>query len=151
MIISALHRGKIYAGDTRLASTITVEQTAAMQLTVRAGTFTYTNGDAWTLATDAVFDISANANTPTECIVEIGDIAGVCDAWCGTRLLDDTEDFDVPAGWRTGHAIVFPFVIPAGATTLDEIAICVLTVEPGFPAGTVASDWVQQSGVISGD
>ncbi len=151
MIVSEIGCGKIYAGDTQLASTITVEQTAAMQLTVRAGTFVHTNGNTWTLATNAVFDLAAHASTPTECIIEIGDIAGAVDCWCGTRLLDGAEDFDVPTGWRSGHAIVFPFVIPAGTTALDPIEICTLTVEPGYPAGTSATDWVQQSGVIGGN
>lgn len=41
-IRSELHRGRIYAGDTPLACSITVEQTGPMQLTVRAGSFTTT-------------------------------------------------------------------------------------------------------------
>lgn len=42
MMKSELHQGLIYAGDSPLASTITVEQTGPMQLTVRAGSFTTT-------------------------------------------------------------------------------------------------------------
>lgn len=37
MIISELYRGKIYAGDTPLESTLSVEQTGPLQLTVRKG------------------------------------------------------------------------------------------------------------------
>lgn len=42
MIISDVGRGLIYAGDTPLASTIAVDQTGPMQLTVRAGSVTTT-------------------------------------------------------------------------------------------------------------
>lgn len=42
MIISELYRGRIFAGDTPLASTIVVEQSGPMQLTIRAGTITTT-------------------------------------------------------------------------------------------------------------
>ena len=42
MIKSQVGRGAIFAGDTPLASTIAVEQTGPMQLTVRAGSFTST-------------------------------------------------------------------------------------------------------------
>mgnify|MGYP001558577136 CR=1 FL=1 len=42
MIRSELYRGMIYAGDTPLACSITVEQTGPMQITVRAGSFTTT-------------------------------------------------------------------------------------------------------------
>lgn len=42
MIRSDVYHGLIYAGDTPLALSITVEQTGLMQLTVRAGSFTTT-------------------------------------------------------------------------------------------------------------
>ena len=42
MLKSELYKGLIYAGDTPLASSILVEQTGPMQLTVKAGNFTST-------------------------------------------------------------------------------------------------------------
>lgn len=42
MIKSEFYKGLIYAGDTPLASTIVVEQTGSMELTIRAGSFTTT-------------------------------------------------------------------------------------------------------------
>lgn len=147
-IKSELYKGKIFSGDTQLASTILVEQTGAMQLTVRAGTFTHTDGRTWTLDADAVFDLVADANYPTQVTIEIGDIEpdGIMDVWCGTKVQDGIEDFDIPEGWNAGHPLVFGFSVPAGCTDLTPIDIFVLTVLDGFPEGTTAADWKTQTG-----
>ncbi len=133
MIKSQIYHGKIYAGATKLASTIRIEQTAPMQLTARAGTVTHTDGRAWTLANDAVFSLAADAMYPTECKIEIGDIASADNVWCATRLVDGVEEMNSPTGWNMGHVLVFPFVIPPNATDLSNVDIFVLTVLPGFP------------------
>ncbi len=133
MIKSEIHHGRIYAGTTQLACTIRIEQTAPMRLTVRAGTFTSTSGRKLTLATDAVFDLAADATYPTECRIEIGDIAGTPNIWCGTRRVDSIEEINPPIGWNTGHLLVFPFVIPPGTIKLDNVDIFILEVLPGFP------------------
>ena len=134
MIKSQIYRGKIYAGATKLACTILVEQTARMQFTVRSGTFTHTNGDSWILASDAVFNLASNPTFANECKIEIGDIAGVVDVWCGTKLLDGIEEDNPPTGWNTGHVLAFTFTIPPGTTNLSGIDIFVLDVLPGFPS-----------------
>ncbi len=140
MLKSEIHNGKIYAGETQLACTIRIEQTAPMQLTVRAGTFTHTDGRAWTLAGDAVFDLAADATYPTECKIEMGDVAGVANVWCATRLVDGVEEFNPHVGWNTGHTLAFPFAIPPGAIDLSGIEIFVLQVLAGFPtAGEMKS------------
>lgn len=46
MIVSELYNGKIYAGETPLESTIVVEQTGPLQLTVRSGGHLQTTGRA---------------------------------------------------------------------------------------------------------
>lgn len=147
-IKSDVYKGKIYSGSTRLASTIAVEQTGLMQLTVKSGVFTHTNGDTWTLASDAVFNLTSSPDYPTGVKIEIGDIEpdGVMDVWCGTCVQDGVDEFDIPAGWRVGHALVFNFSIPAGCTDITPIDIFVLTVLPGFPSGTTAEDWQTQTG-----
>ena len=147
-IKSEIYKGEIYAGDTQLSSTIAVEQTGAMQLTVKAGTFTHTDGQPWLLDADAVFDLVSDANHPTSVKIEIGDIEpdGIMDVWCGTKVEDGIEEFDVPEGWNIGQELVFNFSIPAGCTDLTPIDIFVLTVLPGFPEGTTASDWKVQTG-----
>jgi hypothetical protein len=145
-IKSEIYKGKIYAGGTELACNIAIEQTGPLQLTVNAGTFTHTDGKAWTLAVPTVFDVPADPTHPTECKIEIGDIGGVADVWCASRLLDGIEEFDTPPGWNSGHVLAFPFVVPAGCVDLANVDIFVLTVLPGFPDGTTAADWQVQSG-----
>ena len=147
-IKSEIYKGKIYSGSTQLASTIAVEQTGLMQLAVRSGVFTHTDGDTWTLATDAVFNLVSSPDYPTDVKIEIGDIEpdGIMDVWLGTCVMDGVDEFDVPVGWNTGHSLVFNFSIPAGCTDLTPIDIFVLTVLPGFPGETTAQDWVTQIG-----
>lgn len=145
-IKSLIYQGEIYAGATKLACTIAVAQTGPLQLTVSAGSFTHTDGRTWVNDTPAVFDITPDAVYPTECKIEIGDIGGAADIWCASRLLDGIEEFDTPPGWNNGHVLVFPFVVPPGCTDLAAVDIFVLTVLPGFPAGTTAADWQVQSG-----
>lgn len=146
-IKSEIYKGKIYAGSTQLASTIAVLQTGAMQLTIKAGTFTHTNGNTWTLATDAVFNLASSPSYPTLVRVEIGD-NGSNDVWCGTCVMDGVEEFDPPIGWNKGQDLVFNFSIPAGCTDLTPIDIFALTVLPGFPEGTAAADWQTQRGAV---
>jgi hypothetical protein len=147
-IKSEVYQGKIYAGATQLSCTIVVEQTAPMQLTVRSGVFTHTNGTTWTLESDAVFNLVSSPSYPTEVKIEIGDIQpdGIMDVWYGTCVRNGIDDFDVPAGWHTGHPLVFNFSIPAGCTDLTPLDIFVLTVLPGFPDGTTVADWQIQLG-----
>jgi hypothetical protein len=54
----------------------------------------------------------------------------------------------LPAPWREccSFPIVLTFVVPVGTTDLRDIPIEVLTVKPGFPAGTGPADWRLQSG-----
>jgi hypothetical protein len=121
-----------------------------MQLTVRKGRFTHTDGSYWTLPADAIFDLVADPNYPTEVKIEIGDIEAdsVADIWCGTRVCDGVEEFDPPVVWNSGHPLVFNFIVPAGCTDLTSVDIFVLTVLPGFPEGTTAEDWKVQSGKV---
>lgn len=143
MIKSEMYRGKIFAGDTKLANTIRVEQTAPMQLTFRAGTFTHTDGQQWALDSDVSVDLMSDANYPTMCQIEIGVLAGTVNVWCGLQRMDGVEEMNPPAGW-IGHLLVLPFIIPPGATSLPDIYV--ITVEPGFPDGTTAQDWKIQMG-----
>ena len=147
-IKSETYKGQIYAGSTKLASTIVVEQTGLMQLTVKSGVFTHTNGSKWILDTDAVFNLVSSPDYPTDVKIEIGDIEpdDIMDVWCGTCVQDGVDEFDIPAGWNIGHALVFNFSVPAGCTDLTPIDIFVLTVLPGFPEGTGPEDWQTQTG-----
>ena len=145
-IKSEVYRGKIYAGATKLACSINIEQTAPMQLTVSTGSFIHTDGRTWDTSAPAVFDIAPDTTYTTECKIEIGDINGVTDIWCASKLLDGIEEFDTPPGWNSGHHLAFPFVVPAACVDLGAVDIFVLSVLPGFPDGTTAEDWQVQSG-----
>lgn len=116
MLRSILYQGRIYAGATRLSSTLQVEQTGPMQLTVRKGVLTDVAGTEHALEDDAVLDIPG----PGEYAFLVG-----------------------------GQCIVFPFQVPEGCVDLAAIDIFVLTVVPGFPPGTTASDWKIQSGYMA--
>ena len=145
-IKSEKYQGLIYAGVTQLSNTVTLEQTGLMQLTVRAGVFVHTNGDTWTLEDDLVFNFTADAYYPTFVRIQIGDIDGIVDIWCGTMVDDGVEEFNEPEGWRKGHDLTYNFEIPAGCTDLTPIDIYVMEVLPGFPDGTTADDWKMQIG-----
>ena len=146
MITSAVHRGLIYSGQTPLASTIRVEQTAAMQLTVRAGLYTGTDGVPVTLATDQVFTLSADPTAVKQYEGELGiDAAGVVEVLLRSRILPDRYP-PVPDGWRTISVLICTVTLPPGTIRLDEIPIHVLTIRSGFPLGTGPADWRFQGG-----
>ena len=145
-IKSEIYRGKIYSGATQLSNTITITQTGLMQLTVKAGTFINTKANAWILVNNQVFDLASDEDYPTSVILQIGDINGIVDVWCGTKIMDGIEEFDEPEGWNKGHNLTYNFEIPAGCTDLTPIDIYVLEVLPGFPDGTTEDDWKMQIG-----
>ena len=152
MVKSILGRGKIFSGNTPLASSITVIQSAAMQLTVRAGSFT-TTGDkrrgiapqTHVLVTDRVIPIVADAIESKVYRVELGLDNGAVDVLAQARFESDGWQ-PYPQGWQTIHPLVFDFVVPPNTVSLDAIDIYILTVESGFPDGTSAADWQVQNG-----
>jgi hypothetical protein len=143
----------IHAGDTALASTLTVEQTGPLQLTVRAGTFT-TIGDAPTgvpsedliLLGDLPYVLSSDPTLDKTYLLELGLLNGMPDILCRSQLAGEAMPAP-PAGWEPVQWLA-QGVVPAGATTLDAAPFRVFTVLPGFPAGTVAADWQIQRGVV---
>lgn len=152
MIKSEIFRGKIYAGDTAFSSTIEVEQTGDMEITVHAGEFT-TTGDTgkqelpahYVLEEDAVFsDLLPNPTRVKYYQAELGLLDGKVDVLMRSRL--DAFYPPVPEGWQTIHILIFDFPVYPDTTKLDDIDISVLTVLPGFPPGTTADDWRIQTG-----
>ena len=152
MIKSELGRGRIFSGVTALASTIRIEQTGAMQLTVRVGSFD-TTGDnnrgikskMFLLTSDRVIPIVSDALESKAYRVELGLDNGAVEVLAQARFVADLWK-DYPIGWATIHPLVFEFVVPPNAVDISKIDIYVLTVEFGFPAGTVAADWLVQNG-----
>lgn len=152
MIKSELRMGKIYSGDTSLASTIRIEQTGAMQLTVRAGSLT-TTGDVrrnvasqtFLLSSDRVVNVNSDSVEAKAYRVELGLDSGAVEVLVQARFSADAFQA-YPTNWQTVQTLVFEFVLPPNTADIGAIDIYVLTVEKGFPVGTVAADWQVQSG-----
>lgn len=144
MIKSEMFRGLIYAGETLLASTIQVEQTGPMQLRVKAGSFTTTDGSILELAEDQILDLE-----PSMVSRQVSLILGLYNGSVNLLLNEQLYGFEErhpPEEWRSTQILVLPFSIPAGATELPDIFV--LSVLPGFPEGTGPEDWKVQGGVI---
>jgi len=176
----------IYAGDTPLESTIVVEQTGPMQLTVRAGHFTTTGQARIVPLSPQVEELIAAGKAERlpdglRALVWLVDRDGSPIELSQTYVLESDQVLDLvshpsydkfyrvelvfngisvdmlamsridaypmpPTGWREVHDLVFEFGVPAGATSLSDIEIPVLTVLPGFPPGTGPEDWLVQTG-----
>lgn len=164
-IQSTVDRGRIYAGETPLALTITVEQTGPMQVTVRAGSFTSTgqrrkdrsgNWLPWieepvtyALAADQTVDLTADLLVAKEYVVELGvNGLGAVDVLVRSRIVPDPFP-PPPPGWTTIHMLVFPFRVPPLTLDLTDVDIYALTIRPGFPDGTTAANWQTQTGGTS--
>lgn len=139
----------IHAGATPLASTLTVEQTGPMQITVRAGQFT-TTGDAraqvvsttYVLAADVVFLLTSDPSAAKLYLWEFGLLSGTPDVLCRSQI-DGEAAPAAPADWQTVQWLA-DGVVPAGATSLDAVDLRAFTVLPGFPLGTSAAEWREQ-------
>ena len=155
-VTSRLYRGTIFSGDTSLACTIRIDQTGPLQLTVRAGQFTSTGdrrlhipSETFALTADQALDLAAHPTYATAYRAYLATDGTTVDVLLQSRVLDGIEDWpDQPAGWQIVHPLVYEFVLPAGATSLDGVDIPVLAVLPGFPPGTTADDWRVQTGSV---
>ena len=150
---SEVHRGLIYAGATALASTIRAELVGPLTLVIRSGALT-TTGDlaagvapaTFILANDVVVPIVPDPAREKRYRVDlvVGRDGSVDVAVRGHYLGDPMPP--LPDGWRVVHALVFEFVVPPRLSDLAPVDIYVLTVVPGLPEGTIATDWRIQTG-----
>lgn len=154
MITSRVGRGLIYAGETPLACTITVEQTAPMQLTVREGYF-HSTGDRkrgvipqkYTLVGDRVVNLVSDPVEPVAYDLDL-----VSDGTTTTVLVKNRvgaweyKPLDPP--WVKIHELLYEFVLPPECSNVDTIPMYLLVVRPGFPEGTGPKDWKQQTGSV---
>jgi len=70
-ILSKIHQGLQRPGRTRLDSSILVEQTGPMEITVRAGDWVAENGDVFTLLSDQVHAIPSDPDYDTFIVIEL--------------------------------------------------------------------------------
>lgn len=144
MVKSKIYQGLVYAGTTQLASSITVEQTGPMQLTIGPGIFTTTGGVNLEFPVAEVVEL-----TPLVWDVEVAILLGVIDGRPGLLLRQNIEGFaeaEIPDNFNFESYLVLPFTIPANSTELPDIYV--LSVLPGFPPGTGPNDWKMQTGMI---
>ena len=147
MIIYVVGQGKIYAGNTELASSLNVIESAPLELTISTGSYTST-GDkgkgkpprTYNLETAAVCSIF---NTETDQKYYTAEL--VASEWAVEILWKSFFPPQLsppyPVGFEYVATIVFPFIVPPFVQSIADIEICVLQVIPGFPPGTGANDW----------
>lgn len=143
MIKSELRQGLIYAGATRLALSIAVEQTGPMQLTVRAGAYTETNGNTFRLAEDTIFNLTSDSASKKYYRIQLGVRAdGSVGVIARSRLSTDPYPRN-PIGWQRLLSLVLygsseygewgDLLLPPGLSDLASIDIFVITTKAGFP------------------
>lgn len=98
------------------------------------------------LGVDAVITVTADAMRVKEYLVELCVRGGDVDVVGRSRFLPEGVRRPLPPGWVAVHLLVYPFLVPPGTTALDQLAIPVLSILPGFPPGTTAEDWTTQGG-----
>ncbi len=148
MILSETGRGKIYAGNSRLASSLIVRETGAMELTISSGTFTSTGDVA-----AGIPAVTYYLNEPAICPIFNDTDSEKCyqaqlitSQW-GTEIAwsssypTQPDIPPLPAGYEAVHFIVFPFTVPPLTQSVRDIAIYVLTVLPNFPEGIDGESW----------
>jgi hypothetical protein len=129
-----------YAGNTLLASSLTVEQTGPWTITCRAGSFTTPHGLSYTLPTDRVFILSADATADKLYLAEFGLLNGIPDVLVRSQLPSEVLPA-VPVGWEYVHWLINHFVVPAGSLSLDAIPIPIYAVVPSFPTEGQGETW----------
>lgn len=101
----------------------------------------------FTLAADAVFNLTSDSVDSKAYQAELGHVGGVVDVLMRSRFTQDKYS-NAPVGWKKIHDIIFEFSLPPGTTDLSGLDIFVLAVLPGFPPGTGVEDWLTQTGSV---
>jgi len=109
-------------GATKLDSTLKIEKTGPMEITVRAGTYTDALGENYTLASDKVIALTADTNNFVALIYNPD--TGVLDVWHTTDPLAEP-----PAGFKLLQTLIGWgwFVIPAGTTDIANVPLYCFT------------------------
>lgn len=141
---------KIYAGDTALHLSTRLEQTGPLELTLRAGNYTTTDGQSFDLLKDQVIPIQLDSELEQVLLIDLGLHKGQVDVLVRLAYLDG-EMPDYPANWQTLQPLVLQpgVIIPPWLGDLNVLEIEVFSVEPGFPEGTDAEYWRMQSGEVT--
>ncbi len=147
MILSEIGRGKIYAGHTKLASSLVVTETGAMEITVSSGSFTNTGNlskgvlpQTYSLLNDAVCPVFNTEQGMKYYAGELVESQWQVDILWRSWYMGQDKPL-VPSGFTVLHYIIFPFLVPPNTESLADISIYCLQVLAGFPDGTDGSNW----------
>jgi hypothetical protein len=133
MIKSEIYRGKIWAGDTNLLCTISIEQPAPMQIIIRKGVFR--NGITYTLPEDCIIDIPIST-VDKWYRIELGYyVAPQADILVRSKI-----NFypPIPDGWKRLQTMIlygqemfgnWEFKVPANSNSLGDLYV--FTTEQG--------------------
>ena len=128
MIKSEVGKGLISRGTTKLDLSIVIEQTGPMQLTVRKGAYTETDGTVSALLQDQILSFNADANFSKSVTISLvkNISSGAVDVWVDEVLQDGlTMPGDPPSGYQVIMNLVGGgwFIIPAGCVDLSNVDI----------------------------
>jgi len=112
--------------STSLESSIRVEQSGPMQITVRKGYFIDMQGNKYELKDDQVIDFSSDSTYDKEIYVALvkNITTEEVDIWVDDRIIDGfTEAADVPDGWEVITPLVGRdwLIIPAGTADIKNV------------------------------
>jgi len=115
--------------STTLESTIKVEQTGPMQITVRAGYFVDMKGNKYEVLDDQVIDLTADATYDKEIYIALvrNIDTGEVDIWVDDRVFDGytypAEVTDIEGNWELITPIIGRdwFIIPPGTTDITDV------------------------------
>ena len=122
MIRSKIQKGLQRKGNTKTDSTILIEETGAMQITVRAGRFTDTLGESFDLLTDRTVDLTAGTNNFLALVYNPS--TKVTDVWHATD-----PEAQPPIGFKELQMLIGWgwFIIPLGTTDIANIPLYCFT------------------------
>jgi len=127
---SKIHKGLQTKGNTKIDSTILIEKTGAMQITVRKGAYTDVLGTVYKIPADTVIDVKAGTDNYVALIHN------------PTTKENRIWHAEVTLPWTTPHVIPEPpadfkllqtligwgwFIIPTGTTDITDIPLYCFT------------------------
>ena len=147
MIVYKVGSGKIYAGNTALASSINISETGPLELTISTGSFTST-GDRNNGIPPRVYGLTADAVCPifnTENEMKYYTAELVASQWAveifWKSFYMHQPHPPSPDGFESVQCIVYPFAVAPYAQSITDIEINVLQVVPGFPPEISGVNW----------
>jgi len=121
-VISKISKGLQRKGITSINSTILIEKTGVMQITIRAGRFTDVQSENFDLLADKVIDLVADTNNFVALVYN--PVTGGVAVW---HTIDG--DADPPPGFKLLQTLIGWgwFIIPVGTTDIADVPLYCFT------------------------